>query len=533
MLREDDTLKASVAETDAVFNAKPMVNGSVTFINGVKSAYSGDITEVTSPIRGPDGARVSIGTEAHMTAAEAMSALDAAFTAYGRGLGAWPTSSLGDRIAAVEKYLAELHKARDKIIVTLQWEICKNVSDATKEFDRTVDFVKDVITVLKQNSGVSTPSFEEWTTIGGVTGKVRRGPVGVCLMVAAFNYPLNEMYAMMMPALLMGNTIVLKLPTIGGLCHILTLDALAAAFPPGVINFVTGSGRETLPAIMGSGKVDMIGYIGGKKGCDALIKAHPEPHRLKVFSQLEGNNMAVVLPSADLDSAVKQIISGTTSYNGQRCTAIKLVVLHSSIADAFVAKYCDALTNLKVGLPFDGAAITPLPDERKPEYLDGLVKDAVEKGAKVVFGGTKKFTLVTPTVLYPVSADTRAFNEEQFGPVIPITTFDSMDFVLEQVANSWNGQQIAFFCSGADPEAIKLVDFTQAIVGRININTAPSRGPDQFPFSGRRSSAMGTMSVTHAIEAFSMETIVAFKENEANKIVAQHVDGGANFFKNV
>merc|ERR1719181_2198570 len=107
----------------------------------------------------------------------------------------------------------------------------------------------------------------------------------------------------MIPALLMGNTIVLKLPAVGGLAHILTADALAAALPPGVVNFVTGSGRKTMGPIMKIGVVDCLGFIGGAKTMDALIAQHPKPHRLKVFSQLEGKNIAIVLKDADLDIA--------------------------------------------------------------------------------------------------------------------------------------------------------------------------------------------------------------------------------------
>ncbi|KAJ8600606.1 hypothetical protein CTAYLR_010042 [Chrysophaeum taylorii] len=527
---EEDASLRSVAD-ESVYATRPFVDGSITFVNGLKRAYAGEIAPVTSPIRGPDGKRVEIGTVAHMTAEEGVSAVDAAFEAFGRGQGTWPRMALGERVAAVEHFMATLLGVRDEIINVLMWEICKNTSDATKEFDRTMDFVKDVLEALKRGADVSSPSFREWTTISGVTGKVRRGPIGVCVMVAAFNYPLNEMYAMMLPALVMGNAIVLKLPTIGGLSHVLTADALAAAFPKGVVNFVTGSGRSTLGPIMGSGKVDMVGLIGGRKACDALVLAHPEPHRLKVFSQLEGKNYAVVLPSADLDNAVNQVISGTTSYNGQRCTAIKLVLLHESISDEFVTKYVAAVKTLKVGLPWHGAAITPLPDEHKPAYLGDLVADALSKGSKVVSGGSKHHTLVVPTVLYPVSPDARAFQEEQFGPVVPISTFSDVDFVLARAAHSWNGQQIAVFCSGDDPAAAKILDNTQAIVGRININTAPSRGPDQFPFSARRSSALGTMSVTHAIEAFSIETILAFKENQDNRKVATYLEANTNFFK--
>lgn len=498
----------------------PFVDGAVTFVGGAKAWFSGETAEVTSPIHGADGRRTKIGSVAHMTPEQGQYAINAAYEAFGRGLGVWPTLSLQERMSVVRKYLAEL--PREPIVDVLMWEICKNASDAAKEFDRTIEFCHAVIAALE---------VEEWNMAAGVVGKTRKGPVGVCLMVAPFNYPLNEMYAMMIPALLMGNTIVLKLPTIGGLAHVLTIDALERCFPPGVVNFVTGSGRSTLPPIMECGKVDMIGYIGGKVGLDVLVRAHPEPHRLKVFSQLEGNNMAVILPSADLDVTVKEVVTGAFSYNGQRCTAVKLVLVHRDIVDVFVPLFVEAVSKLKVGLPWDaGVSITPLPDEFKPAYLDELVDDAVEKGASVVCGGLKCHTLLSPTVLYPVDATARIFDEEQFGPVIPVATFDNLDSVLDVAAHSWNGQQIAIF--GNDPDDIaRLVDNLQAIMGRINLNCAPSRGPDVFPFSGRRSSAMGTMSVTHAANAFSIETIVAYKANNADSArLATHLDTTTAFF---
>merc|ERR1719502_1358898 len=139
----------------------------------------------------------------------------------------------------------------------------------------------------------------------------------------------------MIPALLMGNVIVLKLPAIGGLAHVLTINALKEAFPPGVVNFVTGAGRKTMGPIMETGLVDCLGFIGGAKATDTLIKQHPQPHRLKVFAQLEGKNIGIVLADADLDVAAKACVTGGLSYNGQRCTAVKLIMVHDSVADAF------------------------------------------------------------------------------------------------------------------------------------------------------------------------------------------------------
>jgi glyceraldehyde-3-phosphate dehydrogenase (NADP+) len=355
------------------------------------------------------------------------------------------------------------------------------------------------------------------------------------MMLAPFNYPLNEMYAMMIPALLMGNVIVLKLPTVGGLAHILTADAIAKAFPPGVVNFVTGAGRKTMGPIMKTGLVDCLGFIGGAKATDALIVQHPRPHRLKIFSQLEGKNIAIVLEDADLDLAASQITLGALSYNGQRCTACKLVMAHKSVAEALKEKMVATINSLKVGLPWEeGVKITPLPEPSKPAYLESLIDDAVTKGAHVANsgagGGTLAGALFTPAVIFPVSPSMRIFTEEQFGPVVPIAPYDDICEVQKAVRDSWNGQQAAIFTK--NPEAAApLVDMLSSIVGRINLNSQCSRGPDVFPFSGRRSSAMGTMSVTEALRAFSVEVLVAYPDNGTNKDLASGIAAKTNFFK--
>jgi glyceraldehyde-3-phosphate dehydrogenase (NADP+) len=190
---------------------------------------------------------------------------------------------------------------------------------------------------------------------------------------------------------------------------------------------------------------------------------------------------------------------------------------------------------LKVGLPWEeGVKITPLPEPSKPAYLESLIDDAVSKGAHVVNsgagGGTLAGALFTPAVVFPVSPSMRIFTEEQFGPVVPIAPYDDVLEVQKAVRDSWNGQQAAIFTK--NPEAAApLVDMLSSIVGRINLNSQCSRGPDVFPFSGRRSSAMGTMSVTEALRAFSVEVLVAYPDNGTNKALASGIEAKTNFFK--
>ena len=513
----------------------PHVDGNFRFIGGHELPHDGKVITVSSPVYDlATMERMPIGTLPDMVADQAVEAVHAAATAWDRGQGEWPRMSLAQRIAAIEKLVVLLTARRSELVDVLVWEIAKSSADAAKEFDRTMEFVAAAIAELKKDPTIGQ-GFSEWAVTSGVGVRVRRGPIGVMLALAPFNYPLNEMYAMLIPALLMGNVAVLKVPAIGGLVHMLTAKAFAEALPPGVINFVSGSGRATMGPIMETGLVDVLGFIGGVKGADALIKGHPSPHRLKVFSQLEGKNLGIVLPDADLDVAAAQCTLGATSYNGQRCTAIKLIMVHESVADAFVSKLVAKISALKVGMPWeDGVAITPLPEPTKPKFLQELVADGLKHGATVVNsasgGGEVAGALMTPAVIDGVTPAMRLFHEEQFGPVVPVARYRDLSEVTDAIKASWNGQQAAIFTSDA-AAAAPLVDVLSTVVGRININVQCGRSPDVVPFSGRRSSAQGTMSVAEALRTFSIETVVAYSAKDATaEKVATGLDAHTTLF---
>src|SRR6185369_3275751 len=126
-----------------------------------------------------------------------------------------------------------------------------------------------------------------------------------------------------------------------------------------------------------------LAFIGTSKVGNILKRQHPRPNRLRCITGLEAKNPAIVLPCADLDVAVKECVSGALSFNGQRCTAIKLIFVHASQSEVFLAKLCTAVNALKAGMPWDaGVALTPLPEAGKIEQLARLVEDAKKKGAK-------------------------------------------------------------------------------------------------------------------------------------------------------
>jgi glyceraldehyde-3-phosphate dehydrogenase (NADP+) len=162
--------------------------------------------------------------------------------------------------------------------------------------------------------------------------------------------------------------------------------------------------------------------------------------------------------------------------------------------------------------------ITPLPETDKPDYLKELIDDAKEHGAQIINedGGMTQHSFVYPAVLYPVNNKMRVYNEEQFGPVVPILSFNSIDEPIDYMVESNYGQQVSIFGTDADKMS-QLIDPLVNQVCRVNINSQCQRSPDVYPFNGRKDSAEGTLSVNDALRVFSIRTMVAGKDSEVNK----------------
>jgi glyceraldehyde-3-phosphate dehydrogenase (NADP+) len=493
-------------------------------VGGALHVWPGPLAPVRSPIclTVAEGIRsVILGSTPLMDAATAMTALDAAVQAYDRGQGSWPTMRVVDRIRHVEAFLKRMREQREAVVKLLMWEIGKNLKDSEKEFDRTCDYITDTINALKELDRRSSRFELEQDTLG----QIRRVPLGVTLCMGPYNYPLNETFTTLIPALIMGNTVVFKPAKFGVLLIRPLLEAFRDSFPAGVINVIYGSGRETVSALMASGKIDVFAFIGTNKAASDLKKLHPKPHRLRAALGLDAKNPGIVLPDVDLDNAVSECVTGSLSFNGQRCTALKILFVHENVVDSFLQKFTDKLAQLKPGMPWEsGVSLTPLPEPGKTEYLKGLVDDALEKGAQVINpgGGEIRETFFYPALLYPVNAQMRVYHEEQFGPVVPVVVYSDLEKVIDYVLDSDFGQQLSIF--GTDSAQVgRLVDAFANQVGRININAQCQRGPDQFPFNGRKNSAEGTLSVHDALRVFSIRTLVATKFQDANKALISDI----------
>ncbi|TDS14872.1 NADP-dependent glyceraldehyde-3-phosphate dehydrogenase [Sphingobacterium paludis] len=500
--------------------------------NGEMLPWTGQVSEVFSPIcvKTKDGLqRKRIGSYPVCTEKESMEALDAAVKAYDNGRGEWPTMSVADRIACVDRFTQKMIDKKDIVVKLIMWEIGKSFTDSVKEFDRTVEYIYATIDALKDVDRDSSRFQIEQ----GIIAQIRRSPLGVVLCMGPFNYPLNETFTTLIPALIMGNTLLFKPPKHGTLLHYPLLDAFRSSFPKGVVNTIYGRGNKIVPQLMQSGKINVLTLIGSSRVADELKKLHPRVNRLRAILGLDAKNAAIITKDADLDLAVSETVLGSLSFNGQRCTALKIIYVHRSIAQEFLKRLSAEVGKLKYGMPWEkGVALTPLPEVNKPAYLTECLEDARSHGAKVVneHGGETVESFFYPAIVYPVNAQMKLYREEQFGPVIPVVPFDDLEEPIEYLIESSHGQQVSIFSNNAAVIS-SLIDPLVNQVSRVNINAQCQRGPDTFPFTGRKDSAEGTLSVVDALRSFSIRSLVATKNTDKNKKLLNEIvrDDSSNF----
>ncbi len=441
--------------------------------------------------------------------------------------GTWSRASLETRIAAVEKLAAKLGSETERISTLLQWEIGKPVAAARAEVTRSIDYIRETIVAqraLESDLGIYT----------GVAGKTTHyakdvmRPLGTVLCVAPFNYPINEFLTTIIPALLVGNVVIAKTPRFGVLANMALMDAFAEAFPPGVVALLPGDGRAVLPTVIGHkttdifgnamGTIDVFAFIGSEGAANAILKGHPTPSFLHKILGLGAKNAGIVLAGADPGATATKLVKGALGFNGQRCTAEKIIFAPAGAeGDRLVAAISERVMKLKLGMPWDPeAAITPLPEPQKLDVMWGLIGDAVKRGAKIAndSGGRGLYSIMRPAVLDHVALGMKIYDEEQFGPIVPIARYSNISEIVAWHERSPYGQQAGIH--GPDsPSKRELVDALSSYVARINLDDVCQRGPDTFGFTAADKSGHGTLSIKDALRSFSRSVIVQSPNRDA------------------
>ena len=438
-----------------------------------------------------------IGTVCAMSQSE----VDGVIKKAKRSFNEWKDKPLYERTAYLYRVADLVMANEEKMTTMLMQEVGKDRKSANSEVVRTADFIRFTADTAKNLHGqtMRADSFP-----GGNKNKiamVTREPIGVVLAVSPFNYPVNLAASKIAPALVAGNTVVFKPATQGSLVGSFLAELfIEAGLPEGVLGIITGKGSEIGDYVVTHPDIAFINFTGST-GVGQHIASLSR--MIPLMMELGGKDAAIVLEDADLDKAASHIVSGAFSYSGQRCTAIKRVLVMNQVADALVAKLTEKVAALKVGNPLtdgDSLDVVPLIDEGSAAFVEELIEDAKKKGATLLHGGNRIGNLVMPTLFDHVTTEMRLAWEEPFGPVLPIIRVFDVEEAIEIANASEYGLQSSVFTTNID----RAFEIAQKLeVGTVQINHKTERGPDHLPFMGVKHSGIGVQGIAYSIEAMT------------------------------
>ena len=464
-------------------------------VNGEWKSSEKEIT-IYSPIN-----QEELGTVPAMSQAEVDEAMQAARAA----LPAWRALSAVERAAYLHKTAAILERDKEKIGTILAKEVAKGIKAAIGEVVRTADLIRYAAEEGLRITGQAMEGGGFEATSKNKLAVVRREPVGVVLAIAPFNYPVNLSGSKIAPALIAGNVVMFKPPTQGSLSGLLLAKAFEeAGIPAGVFNTITGRGSEIGDYIIEHKEVNFINFTGSTPIGERIGRlAGMRP----IMLELGGKDAALVLEDADLEHAAKQIVAGAFSYSGQRCTAIKRVIVLESVADKLATLLQAEIAKLTVGDPFDNADITPVIDTASADFIWSLIEDAQEKGAQALTPIKREGNLLWPVLFDQVTKDMKVAWEEPFGPALPIIRVANVEEAIAFANESEFGLQSSVFTNDFK-KAFEIAEKLE--VGTVHINNKTQRGPDNFPFLGVKGSGAGVQGIKYSIEAMTNVKSIVF-----------------------
>lgn len=465
------------------------------YVNGEWKASDKEI-KIFAPANGEE-----LGSVPAMSQAE----VDYVMESARKALPKWRALSYFERAQYLHKAAEILRRDAEKIGAVLSKEIAKGYKASVSEVIRTAEIIDYAAEEGLRMEGevLEGGSFEAASK--KKIAIVRREPLGVVLAISPFNYPVNLAGSKIAPALISGNVIAFKPPTQGSISGLVFAEAFVeAGIPAGVFNTITGRGSEIGDYIVEHPQVNFINFTGSTPVGEHIGKlAGMRP----IMLELGGKDSAIILEDADLELAAKNIVAGAFGYSGQRCTAVKRVLVMESVADELVDLVRAKILDLTIGTPEEDADITSLIDKSSADYVEGLINDASEKGAKALTEIKREDNLICPVLFDHVTTDMRLAWEEPFGPVLPIIRVKSLDEAIKISNESEYGLQASVFTNDF-PLAFSIAE--QLEVGTVHINNKTQRGTDNFPFLGAKKSGAGTQGVKYSIEAMTTVKSVVF-----------------------
>ncbi len=464
------------------------------FFNGTQwvQSASGKTTEVKSPIDNS-----ALGSLQVVSTAEIDAVMGKAVAAQKT----WEVTPLNRRVKIMHLAADWIRHFEDYLTNLLVWEIGKTSEEAKSEIKRTADltdyFADEAQSI--RGEGLDSDNFPGYDK--GRIAIVERVAHGVVVAIAPFNYPVNLAASKIAPALLMGNSVVFKPPTQGGISGVhLAQIFRKAGVPDGVLSCITGGGADIGNYLVGHKRADMIAFTGSSDTGVAIAKvAGMKP----LLFECGGNNPAVVLPDADANLAAREIVKGAFSYAGQRCTGIKYVLGTREILETLETLVVKALGELvHKGDPRspETKMVGPVISEAAAIHIEELINASVKAGSKILVGGKRNKAYIEPTILVNVNPIMPTVTNEVFGPVVSFVTLADYGEAAKIINDSRFGLQASVFTKDV---GTGLTFAKQLNVGTVQINGSPQRGPDHFPFLGVKQSGVGVQGVRYSLEAMS------------------------------
>lgn len=453
------------------------------------AADNGQVVEVTNPSTGQ-----VIGTVPQMGAAETRRAVEAANAAYP----AWRALLPEERAKILMRWHDLMLENKEDLATLMTLEQGKPLDDARGEIHYAASFVKWFAEEASRTYGDYIPSH-----LPGRHMVARREPIGVTAAITPWNFPSAMITRKAAAALAVGCPMVVR-PATETPYSALALAELAdlAGFPKGTFSVITGSAREIAGELTGNDTVRAISFTGSTEVGRILLAQGAETVK-KMSMELGGHAPFIGFADVGVDALVKGAIDAKFQTSGQDCLAANRIFIHRSVYDAFCEKFAKAASALKVGDGFTpGVEQGPLMNEKAVTKCEDHVKDAVEKGAKLLAGGNGHPAgplFFEPTVLADCTEDMAIFREETFGPVAAIFPFDDEDEVIAQANDTIYGLAAYVYTN----DMARMWKFSDALeYGMVAVNCVKITG-GPVPFGGYKQSGLGREGSRHGIDEYS------------------------------
>ncbi len=459
------------------------------WIGGRADAVAGRaVYELVSPVDGEIASEI-VDSDADV--------IDAAVTDAHRAFTANRRATAATRAAWLNGAATEIEAAKDDIVRALIRDIGKPKRPAAFEAGRSAQFVRLVTAELGHLGGETLP-LDAAAAGAGRFGFTRRVPYGVVGAITPFNAPANLLIQKAAPALAMGNAVVVKPAPQGvDVALIIARAFQRAGLPDGLFNVAPGN-RETARALAAHRLVSVVTLTGGTAAGEAIARAAGAK---KIVAELGSNAANIVCADADLEDAAQRIAGSAFEASGQQCISAQRVIVEQPVLEEFTGLFVAAARALKVGPADDeDTAVGPMVSMAAADRVQGLIDDAVAKGARLALAPERKDAILGPAILVEPPDEARLMREEAFGPVAVVIPAVDLDDALRIANDSEFGLQGACFTQSLET-AFRVSD--ELDVGSLWINEGSRFRLDSYPFGGVGASGYGREGVRYAMEEMS------------------------------